>query len=84
MSDWTAVSDELPQPDTQVLVFSMVNINGHVREAIAVGGYDHDEACWFAAEDMFGRYAYDGYKFDDLNDLDGVTHWMHLPEPPHD
>lgn len=68
MNNWISVEDKLPDED-YVLVVS----NGHVRCAT----YHQSK---YKQSDFWCEVNYDNYG--DVIELDGVTHWQPLPEPP--
>ena len=75
MSDWISVEDELPKPWQTVIIKGLnyiTTVNG-----ICVGQYLTKYKCGKPRE----RNVWRNYLGGDTT-IDGVTHWMPLPEPP--
>ena len=77
---WISVKERLPGEDGRYLVYNMSYCNALAFVASFstclenVGEYDFDgekRPGWFSYDDEYGYY-----------EIDGVTHWMPLPEPP--
>lgn len=82
MSNWISVNDRLPDEDGEYLVF----FNGEPSEMCVLNFAtvlsNADEA-WFAFENRnySGWYDWD-WAEREYYEVDGVTHWQPLPEPP--
>lgn len=70
-SGWTRTVDELPMDGDYVIVFSK---GGSVQEQT-----------WYQVPDCFGkRYWYCYEELVDRVNIEEITHWMPLPQPPKD
>jgi hypothetical protein len=81
MNDWISVDDKLPPSQQMVLLHAPRNYN--TAGGITFGWYD------YAARGFMHQVAYGAAVIDDQmtakvseRKWTGVTHWMHLPEPP--
>lgn len=79
MSDWIHVADALPE---MLLAGTYKDIDGteidcfESRPVLAYNGAYHVVRRNKSAEEDRFYWSYDG------GDVDGITHWMSLPEPP--
>lgn len=70
MTDWQPI-ETAPRDGTPVLLFG--------QEGMDIAHYDYDRArCGLNPWRRFETAEYDN----DWADIEGVTHWMHLPAPP--
>lgn len=81
MSEWISVDDGIPEVGQAVIALGKPYVNRPETQIIAVIDYDGQ---WYEASDSFGWVEIDGDGFTapGFNDIEGVTHWMPLPEPP--
>ncbi len=68
---WINVKDELPEPQTLVLVYAP---NCHIIGSILIGQYFVEKEPYAASWTV--------YDFGDSNLNENVTHWMPRPEAP--
>lgn len=66
MSEWISVEDRLPEEAQEVLCFRGTDIGALMDVYTYIG-----DNKW---EDSYENWNY--------GDLEGITHWMPLPEPP--
>lgn len=64
--EWIPVSERLPEEDQEVLCY-MGNFIGTLMDVYTYKGDNK----W---EDTYGNWNY--------TDIEGITHWMQLPQPP--
>lgn len=81
MSEWISVEDELPEVGQPVIVHGDPYKNKPPTFTLAVVDHSSD---WHECDSSFGwiDYDLDGFTGKGFNDIEGVTHWMPLPEPP--
>lgn len=79
-SNWVSISERLPEPYQNVLLFKNGNLNGKPVKYIAIGFID-DDGYW-AYDDIFGYHLPKVPNFTTGNDLDGIEFWQLLPLPP--
>jgi len=72
MSDWISVDDGLPEKDDEYLIYPEPKYNGMIAYFWACDSYDGHIKGTFEHESKYGE----------ITQLDYVTHWMPLPEPP--
>ena len=82
MSEWISVKDRLPELEGDFIVFGKPYANkGH---AIALACFQ-DDGEWVEADDTFGWVFLDKEIYaSGFSELENVTHWQPLPEPPKD
>ena len=77
--EWIRVKDSLPDRDGKYLVYETHPYGGFERIAYWTSKYDGFEehlegkAIWFDYDSEYGDF-----------EIDGITHWMPLPEEPED
>lgn len=94
MSDWIKVSDRLPRSGKKVLIFPHKKIGFYTKS----GCVEYEEEAWFCsiencqACENCAMHTLDEGWYEEIDEhgrcesfydsLEGVTHWMPLPEPP--
>ena len=76
MSDWQP-SDTAPERVPVLVTGKPYKNRGQL---ICIGILCDGE--WSKADDMFGWHEWDADEPDFMDNLEGVTHWQPLPEPP--
>lgn len=77
--EWISVKDRLPEENGRYLVYKVCSYGNYIDIARWTSNYEgfeehlNDKAIWYKYDSEFGDY-----------EIDGITHWMSLPESPKD
>lgn len=86
MSEWISVQDRLPEIPRNHLHAErpvLVSASGKVYAAHLCAGLPTGHRSWDVSEDNRGlRFWFIAESKDSYQQLESVTHWMPLPEPP--